>query len=52
MNICRIFADARHLSKTHVTMLFLLATSLATLELTPDNWEKEVTNSGKSAMIK
>ena len=38
--------------KSHVTMLFILATSLATLELTPDNWEKEVANSGKSAMIK
>jgi len=36
----------------HVTMLFLLATSLATLELTTDNWDKEVANSGKSAMIK
>ena len=34
------------------TMLAILATSLATLELTPDTWEKEVTNSGKSAMVK
>jgi hypothetical protein len=33
-------------------MLFLLATSLATLELTTDNWDKEVANSGRSAMIK
>ena len=33
-------------------MLFVLAASLATLELTLDNWEKEVANSGKSAMIK
>jgi len=32
-------------------MLAILATSLATLELTPDTWEKEVTNSGKSAMV-
>jgi hypothetical protein len=32
-------------------MLAILATSLTTLELTPDTW-KEVTNSGKSAMVK
>ena len=40
-----------HVTPTH-TMLAILATSLATLELTPDTWEKEVTNSGKSAMVK
>ena len=41
-----------HLTPTHRQMLAILATSLATLELTPDTWEKEVTNSGKSAMVK
>jgi len=33
-------------------MLFLLSTAAATLELTPDNWQAEVVDSGKSAFIK
>ena len=34
-------------------ILFLsVATASATLELTPDNWQAEVTDSGKSAFIK
>ena len=32
------------------TMLAIFATSLATLELTPDTWEKAL--EGKSAMVK
>ena len=33
-------------------MLFLLSTALATLDLTADNWQSEVVDSGKSALIK
>ena len=44
-------AQQNHVT-AHTQMLAILATSLATLELTPDTWEKEVTNSGKSAMVK
>ena len=33
-------------------MLAILATSFATLELTPDNFDKEVFESGKAAFIK
>ena len=29
-----------------------VATASATLELTPENWQAEVTDSGKSAFIK
>ena len=39
-----------HLTPTHRQMLAILATSLATLELTPDTWESAL--SGKSAMVK
>ena len=33
-------------------MLFLLSTAFATLDLTADNWQSEVIDSGKSALIK
>jgi hypothetical protein len=35
-----------------MAMLFMAATAMAALELTPDNFEKEVTATGKAAFIK
>lgn len=35
-----------------VCLFASVATASATLELTPENWQAEVTDSGKSAFIK
>jgi hypothetical protein len=35
-----------------ICLLASVATASATLELTPENWQAEVTDSGKSAFIK
>ena len=35
-----------------ICLIASVATASATLELTPENWQAEVTDSGKSAFIK
>lgn len=35
-----------------ICLVASVATASATLELTPENWQAEVTDSGKSAFIK
>lgn len=50
---CPVPADLRVcIMLARICLVASVATASATLELTPENWQAEVTDSGKSAFIK
>jgi len=47
-----VFEDTRVMLRGMALMAAIVGVSGAAVELTPDNWDKEVASSGKAAFIK
>jgi hypothetical protein len=50
--LCDVFEDTRVMLRGMALMAAIVGVSGAAVELTPDNWDKEVASSGKAAFIK